>query len=365
MLGTDFTVDRADFEKLCINGGKAPSGGNIQPWQVIIKQKRIMELGLDKKRADSLLGVGHLASALALGAFFENIIITAESLGYLFKTEFLEFDGNYDSLIRITFTGKRLDTREHPLYIEIDRRVTNRKLQDGNLIDDKVIDYLKNVVKDYDNQFGLCTVNSREAKKEVANVLSKADTIRVLNNAFFNELMSEVRWNQKEAKLTKDGVDVDTLELPRLAIKMFKLMKDYPLIRHIIPKQAMENQTKSLLINSSHLCSLYMEYAPDISSMIKAGQVIQRLWLQSTKENIALHPYTILPFFIIRWRYFEGKSFTEKEKYQIEQLNRELHSLFEMSDKVTPVFIFRLSKAKAASTRSLRIPWEEYTEFIN
>ncbi len=87
----EFKLTDKEIEKLCTAGAQAPSGGNIQPWQVVIYQKRILELRLDPERSNTFLDVGQLASFLALGAFYENVCIAADSLGLKYQSNKLPY----------------------------------------------------------------------------------------------------------------------------------------------------------------------------------------------------------------------------------------------------------------------------------
>ena len=362
---TDFQLSKRDFQILCENGGKAPSGGNVQPWRVKIVDRKTMEFAVDEARSTSFIDVGRLASFLALGAFFENVRITAESLGYRYSVEKLKFNMVKDSLFQLTFTGRVFNAQPHPLYNQIDKRITNRKIHNTERIPEPVLNGIKKLVKNSNSNFILQTVHLEKEKEKIADILGKADGIRTLHDQLFSQMMNEIRWSHEEVVSTKDGIDIETLELPPLVKKMLNLMKNHPSIRWIAPRRVFENQAKPLLVNSSHLCCLSMKTEATPESMLEAGQLIQRIWLTATKEQLGLHPWTVLPFFIIRCNGFDGEGFDNDEMLRIKDLERQLHSAFDIPIEVHPIFVFRLLKVGVPSARSLRIPWEEYTEFYD
>lgn len=353
-------LTKEQIKVLCEAGGMAPSGGNVQPWRVVTYDN-VLELKLNPDRSSSFLDVGHLASIFSLGSFFENLSVTASSLGLSPQIELQEFKGIEDTVVKIIFTDTK-KTSPHPLEQYISQRTTNRQMSDGTIIDNALISSLVKEVEDFDAAYQLTCLSNYDKKEQIIQLLGKADGIRTFNDTLHKQMFDELRWNESEAVSTKDGIDIATMELPANAPVLFKQMKDHPFVRHLLPRKIFEDMAKPLLRSSSHLCILSMKTNPTPKSMFLAGQIMERIWLLATKIGLAVHPWTVFSFFLLRVEHFAAEGFSQQEKEEITRLGKEFREQVGLSAGETPLFIFRLSKAKPASTRSLRLPWEYYTK---
>jgi len=358
----DFKLETNEIEKLCEAGAMAPSGGNTQPWKVLIR-KNVFEIKLDPKRSDSFIDVGRYASIFSLGCFTENVCIVADYMGIKYELQFIDSKKNNDPFVRISFKSRQKGiTSAKSLYPFIKKRTTNRQLYDGAIIDKNDFNSLAQILKNFDKNFRLTFVSSHEKKVKAADILGKADGIRLMNDRLFNEMMGEFRWSQKEVLKTRDGLDLKTLELPGNADKMFLLLKKFPFARKIIPKKALERFARPLMLGCSHLCCLSFRGKPTPHTMFLAGRLIERLWLTATKLNLAIQPWTVFNFILIRATYYPNSGLSRQEENESLQIGKDFRQLYKLYKTGFPLFIFRLSKAKAPSAHSLRIPWQEYTK---
>lgn len=362
-VNKSFKLSRCEVEKLAIAGGKAPSGGNIQPWILTVKPQQL-QIKLDPLRSKSFIDVGKSASFLALGCFAENVCIAAQTMGLIYKIDVLEYKKISDPIIVIKFFDRKEGMKKfsHPLYPYISKRVTNRQLSDGTIIGNKQIEKLKKVASQSGKRYGLVALSGYNDKKKAAKILGKTDAIRNTNKETLRQMMEEFRWSRAEALATRDGLAIETLELPTNLEKMLRLYKKVPSLRYIIPKEAFEKMTEPLILGSSHICCYYTSQPYSSRSLVIGGMILERIWLTATKLGLAFQPWTVLPFFIFRVKYFQGEGFSKSEIEQIQKLETDLRSLFDLKNNYLPLFIFRLSKAKPPSAKSLRLSWKQYTE---
>lgn len=358
----NFRLTLDEIKALCRAGGMAPSGANAQPWRVVVS-KNILELKLDPKRSESFLDVGRYASIFSLGCFAENVRITADAMGLCYKMEILDYKNIEDSFVRFLFFGRQklVIEKQNSLYPYIQKRVTNRQIYDGTIISKINFAVLEKVVAEFDLKYKLRAVYTHEKKIKAADILGKADGIRLTNDQLFNEMMNEFRWSQEEVIKKRDGLDLKTLELPKNGEKMFLLLKNFSFARKIIPRKALERFARPLMLGCSHLCCLGVNGRPTPDKMFLAGQLVERLWLTATKLNLAIQPWTVFNFILLRATYFPRSGFKKEEETEILKMGKGFRSLYGLSKDEFPLFIFRLSKAKAPSARSLRIPLQNYT----
>lgn len=206
-------------------------------------------------------------------------------------------------------------------------------------------------------------VKSNNDKKVVTDILGKTDGIRFGNEIIFQEMIGELRWSPEEVEQTRDGLNVDTLELPKNVHIMLELMKNKPNIRAVFPKTIYEQMAQPVLLSSSHLCCISMKHEPTRIAFFEAGRVTERMWLHAARTGLSIHPWTILPFFLTRVLLVPGTVFSDQEAKEILFLRDKLLSVFTISGEDTPVFIFRLFKAELPKTRALRFKWNTFTNF--
>lgn len=349
-----------EISYLLTAAGRAPSGGNIQPWLVTVNQNTIL-ITLNPNKLGTILDVNNYGSLFALGSFCLNLEIAANQKGLLWKQVLLHVQDQNKFSIKYTFLN-RIKPIQSPLYQAVMSRDTNRRLSEKQNISKPTINKLKSIISRTNHKFRLDTISSNQDKSEMAKILGKADLIRTQNLTLLKQMMSEMRWTKKAAQETKDGLDIETMELPGNVGKMLELLSKFPSMAKTVPAIALEKQAWPLLKASSHLCTLTLLDEPSPQNLFDSGYVMQRLWLEATIQSLAIHPWTVLTFFTIRAKYFPNTAFSTQEEKLLLSMDEKLRHLLSLpSKKYTPIFIFRLSHAKPPSTRSQRYPWSKFT----
>lgn len=359
---SNFKLTEDELRQLCEAGSMAPSGGNVQPW-LVEANGNTLDLTINLERSGSFLDVEGYASFFALGCFTENLLLAAENLGLVYKTEFINSQNVKDFHFQIIFIDRKKGRSE--LFPFIKERTTNRKISDGSFIEKELVDQLVTISASSQSQMRLSTVFSANDKGKVAKALGKADGVRMMNNELFKEMMNEIRWSEGEVIKTRDGLDLKTLEVPANLGKMLNLVKKFPILRNTVPLSSFENMAKPLLLGCSHLCCLSTsdKITPEI--MFEAGRQLERIWLTATKLKISFQPWTVLPFFIMRINFLAGKGFSSSEIETLKISVEDFKAAFGLTTQDMPLFIFRLSIAKPPSARSLRLPWQSFTKIAN
>ncbi|GFJ84164.1 nitroreductase family protein [Phytohabitans houttuyneae] len=196
-----FRLTRDEIAALCSAGVLAPSGGNAQPWRVTVAGDRIA-VDIDPSRG-SFLDVGGYASRFAAGCFTENVVITARERGLDHEVAVGE------GVVTITFTGRR-DPQPEPLAALLGERVTNRDLHQGLPLDDAVVGRLAATA---DPSVAVHAFGG--AKDAHVAALGLADAIRMRHRVMFDDMIREICWTEREAVDRSEGLQIDTLGLPR------------------------------------------------------------------------------------------------------------------------------------------------------
>lgn len=362
LAGAPVALTDAEVRRLVEAGIAAPSGGNVQPWRVVVHQDAL-EIGLDLERSDSFIDVGRWASVMALGSFAENVLVTAVALGLETELELPEAEAVEDTLVRVRFV-QRLPEGEGSEQLEsaIFARATNRHPGDGKPLDAAEIEALSGAVEAVSPEYTLRALHSEADRSALAELLARADVVRMYHRELHAQMFSEVRWSREEAERTGDGVDVRTLEVPRPAVWVMRSLSYYPLVRSLVPRALVRSMTRGPIIASSHVCCITMPEPPSPQRLFTAGRALERMWLTATHRGLALQPWTVLPFFTFRARYFPSSGFTELEEREILAVDSALRTLFGVPEGCAPVFVFRLSHAPPPSIRALRRPFGDIVE---
>jgi nitroreductase len=342
-----------EVDELMRMGGLAPSGGNVQPWKVTAGASHL-DLRLHPEHAKGFLDVGYGASLLSLGAFLENVCLTAAALGLVQEVEIHEFREVSDLVVRLRTVGRGPAVCS-PLYEAIPRRHTNRRFHEGAVLPQSTLDELKQATEEWPRA-QLAAVSEASSKRRLARVLGGADVVRTRHSTMFSEMMSEVRWSDEEATRTRDGLALSTLELSAADRLALRALNAWPALRRVVPRGAMENAALAPVMACSHVCLLSLEGDLTPEAMVNAGRAVQRLWLKATSLELSLQPMTALPFMVLRARFHAGAGFTRVEAEEVLRLGSELGELYSLSGDQLPIFVFRLSKTGPASNRALRRP---------
>jgi len=357
-------INASDIEQLSFDAGLAPSVSNLQPWKIEVGADKI-DIFLNADLVKTLPTIVINACVFSLGSFIENMKLSADSLSLDYRLELLSPSDVYGAFARFSFTGRNPDKGEDVLYSYLATRVTNRQFADNKQVTEEQIGTLDELLSERYPDLCLRTVSSEASKLEAANILGKADAFRIYNDPLLKQSFREVRWTDSEAKETRDGIDINTLELPPQVVKQFKMLKRFPFIRKIIPKRAFEGMAKDAIIHSSHLCSLNIKIDPNWRGMLMAGMGAQRLWLKATQLDLAVHPWAIFPFLFIARKFNQSDFFTDKENNLIDGLAEKYSRLFGFSEGEWPVFFFRVSNAPTPSKRSLRLDPSGFTHITS
>ena len=365
MIHETFRLTPEELRRLVEAGGMAPSGGNVQPWRVFATEDALA-VGFDLPRATSFLDAGRLASALAVGSFVENVTIAAESLGLRFTLELGDMTDDETPLATLRFVERRdpAEVWPHPLYPFIPRRVTNRHLHEGPPIDARTIDAITAAAREPEGRCRCVALGASEAQA-VARLLGATDVLRMFHREMHEQMFAELRWTPEESEATRDGIDVATLELPPEAVTQLGALRSHELVVRAVPPEAIAGLAERAILGSSHMACLAVSLpggTPSRRGLFMAGQALTRLWLTATRLGVALQPWSVLPFLVLRVRHFGAPGLSAAEASELERLGREMEQLWGLQAGEVPSFVFRLACAPAPSARALRLPWTRYTE---
>lgn len=347
----------------------APSGGNCQPWKWQLKNQQLFVIH-DKKRSESFLDFGHSAAMLALGAACENAILAFHHFGYEVKLEVFPKQSSFADTVACLSFSKLADQNSEShqfdhLFSQIPKRYSNRKFgRSHEPLDRGLQDKLNSAIHSIKGAQLQLLQGSTQLNK-IGDILGQGDRVRFLNKQLHGEMMSEVRWSEQETLKTRDGIDLETLELTPADRAGILLCRSWPamnLLSRLGGGVALEKISKKAVQHSSAVGLLTMPESGH-QDFFQGGRALQRFWLTATELGISLQPMSSLPYLFARLVRGAGEGLPDQQRRELEKLRIKYEELFSLSPQNAEVLLFRLSFADPGSARSLRLHVDDVLEF--
>ncbi|HRH69758.1 MAG: Rv1355c family protein [Flavobacteriales bacterium] len=355
------SLTTSEAKDLAKAGSLAPSGGNAQPWTFLHHGGRLF-LFHDKERARSALDPGSRYAYLSFGACLENILLHAGSLGLVMGNTYQPIP-ELPQLVAVLELEERsrrtlLSPADTILASQIEARCTNRRPSTTLELETEVADALAMVVDETTPQARIHLVRERGSIERIAELCGRAERIRFLNpNCHHDMFVREMRWNKEQAEATRDGIDLETLELSlsdRTGLLVASDPKATSLLKEWNGGKGVEKMASKAIKVSSALAIISL---PDLSleSAFIGGRAMERFWLKATSLGLIAHPISAPIFMGIHGRWDRSGILDPQEHRQAEAILAELNDVIGAPDR-TPFFMLRLGTAGMPSARSLRLP---------
>lgn len=287
-------VEPADArEALLAAACRAPSGGNVQPWR-FAADANDFAIYLDPERS-SLMDIRYRGSLLALGAAACNVQVKAAAQGGGAAIEALAETLNpgqragREPVVRLALGGGA-DRSLISLEPLIDRRACARLRGASGAIDDA---WRARVLKRAEEQGCQAVFLQGEQLREAAAIWAEADRIRFLTPQLHREMMSELSFAGDDVRR---GIDVRTLELSEKDQAALQIARRPDAMSELAGwgggKRLGEASAK-LIGDADAMVVLTCAGYRD-ADYVRAGQLLQRLWLEATRDRVGLHPMSPL-----------------------------------------------------------------------
>ena len=358
------TLTESEIKELVMAAGLAPSGGNSQPWKFFNFKNRLF-LFHDENKSISWMDFQNTASYIGLGAAIENLKIKASSMGL--DTEYLPFPDNSTKRLIAAFNFKKAteNSYRNQLVQGIGLRLTNRKKGNQQKISDDVIEKIKHNVG-VNTLAKLNIIDQPEDIMQVANIVSSVERLRFLHPQGHHDLFTkEIKWPAADGRPITEGIDIDTLELSE-SDRTGMMVAAKPEVITLLNKwgggSAFEKISKGAVASSSAIGLITM---PEHTSenFLLGGEALQRAWITANLNGLSMQPISGTLFIFDRFTQTKGAGMPATMVEELGILKKELHHVFPVLDDHCGIFLFRLSFAENASSRSLKRPLDEILNF--
>ncbi|MFN6115499.1 MAG: Rv1355c family protein [Flavobacteriales bacterium] len=361
--GTRERFTNAEFHQLGLAASLAPSGGNAQPWRFMLHQGQVLVF-LDKDRARSALDPGLRYAQLAMGACVENMMLEAARNGLRTGLQHRPLSTHNDLVAVIELQERDvaglLPHHWEGLAGQLEARCTNRKASAVMELGDEEAGQLVFGL-DVPANTTIQLVRDRRTIDAIATLTGRAERIRFLNHTCHHDMfVKEMRWDRHDVQRTRDGIDLETLELPladRVGLRVASDIRAMGLLRGWGGGMAIEKITSRSVKASGALAVISVKDL-DERNTFDAGRAMERFWLNASFLDILAHPVGAAIFMGLHGRFDREGMLSEREHQEAASILGELKELVDTSGH-EPFFLLRLGRATGPEVRSLRRPVQD------
>lgn len=248
----------------------AANGHNTQPWKFAL-QGNAVEIHPDYSRELKVVDPNHRELWMSLGCALENLLVAARATGYAAEVAYPDTA----DLIRVNLISD--SSQPSPLFDAIPNRQNTRSEYDGRPIPASDLDRILSLPVEPGVSLRFVTApNEMETLLEYVN---QGNLSQYADSAFVDELIEWLRFNKKDALAARDGlysICSGNPEVPRWLGRIF--------VAGTKPQQQADADAKKL--RSSAAAVVIASETDDRSAWVRAGQVYERLALQTTALGI-------------------------------------------------------------------------------
>ncbi|HCS21092.1 MAG TPA: hypothetical protein DIW47_11135 [Bacteroidetes bacterium] len=340
-----------DIDPLISLTSMAPSAGNNQPWKWVSLNGHLF-LFHEKSRTYSWTDYDDSLAYLSLGACSESLRLAAGRMGY--RVEIHPIGKN--QLVAAFKITKDPGLKVSELAMGIEMRCSNRKKAPYVPVPESLITSIQQNVAEIPG-LQADIFSDKNSLETWAKVVGQTEKIRSLNaQAHYEFFHDEVRWTEKEALETRDGLDVGTMELTPVQEAGLHVSSDpevLELIRQWKVGDGFAQGGIDAVKASSALCLITCDPAIPESSLA-LGAAILRAWITANVQGWSVHPVSAPLFFFNRIEKANNGLDSEIIK-EIRLLKAEIDKITTILRSRRGVFLFRLSWCEPPSKRSLRL----------
>jgi len=260
-----------DLEELVRLATLAASSHNTQPWRFVLNKDRIL-IHPDLDRRCPVVDPDDAHLWRSLGCATENIVLGA-SLQGLSATAQLS-----DGAVQIALSPGG-DMAPDPLAYVIPERQCCKAPYDGEPLSEHDLQLLRDAAGVAGARAVLVTAGGKLAT--MADLIAEGNQVQLSDSAFRNELIGWIRFSDREAIATGDGLAGRVLGMPSVPRWLGHIMVSLALSGS---RQAKNDRN---LLQSSSAVAVIVAAGDGPEAWVAAGRASQRLQLQATARGIA------------------------------------------------------------------------------
>ncbi len=268
--------------KLINLAAQAPSGHNTQPWKFILNNDEVV-IAPDFSRALPHADADNHALYISLGCAMENFCIAATQYGYDTQISY-PVKGKANTIrIKLSKSQAPQDSRWFGMITK--RQVSRGKYQPQPLSENLIKKLQQELCTD---DVQLLFFNGPEQKAKLTPFINRGIEKQYKNKAFKQELSHWMRFSEKAALKSGDGLWASSLGLPSMPAGIGKFV-----VSHFVSAKSEKKRVASLVEHSGAL-ALLVATSDTALNWIALGRVFQRFGLETTRLGLK-HAHLNMP----------------------------------------------------------------------
>ena len=273
---------KSDVYKVLYYASLAGSSHNSQPWKVVVTGNRLIRLYADTTRELPVVDPARRELYISLGAFIENLTLSAGNLGYVSNVKLNDNDKS-SMLVAEIHLNKAIPTGFDLSLIE--RRMTLRIPFNKNPIIETDVNQ---IVSPYPQNIRYYSATSVEGRF-IAEKTMSAYNHQAYNNLAQAELAKWIRFSNKDVKEKKDGLTTAGMQINWLGgffVRHFYKPEDSK--KESFIKAGIEKTKKQVLGCGGWIVIIASDNS--VNEWLKLGRIYQTIHLTCTKLHIGFQP---------------------------------------------------------------------------
>jgi len=245
----------------------APSSHNSQPWKFNVTGNEI-KVFADKTRWLQISDADQRELYISTGCALENLLIAADHFGNNADVRYFPNASRDDLVASVELTPGSLPAdSDSRLFQAILARHTNRNLYEDRAIARKDIQALMNISTEGTD---LYLSSDPDIRSKFMRLVTAADQVQYANQDY----KSELGYWLGQGVMGPTGIQAKIAQ-------MYVLFLD---------TGAGQTKKDATAVNSTPVLGFISTRENDRASQVKAGQLLERLWLKATAMGIQVHP---------------------------------------------------------------------------
>ena len=327
--------------------GRAPSGGNAQPWRIEAHDGAIrIRLAPEDTTA---MDVQYRASAVALGAATFNARVAAAAHGFVGDVDFQPGDeaSPINAVVRLA-AGDQPELTA--MYDAMLRRETNRRKGERIPIAAQTRELLASAARAEGARLQILSESTD--LERAGSVLAAADRIRYLTPRLHSEMFAELRFPGDPAP--ESGIDIRTLELDPADLVMLDILRRSEVMANLAAWHAgtaLGDDTYERVIASAAIGIISVS-GRRLTDYARGGSAAESVWITAQQHGLAVQP--VSPAFLYAHDDEDLRELSPAFAGELRDLQYNFRKLANTEATESQVLVLRFSRARRPSVASRR-----------
>jgi nitroreductase len=357
-LLSNSSYDMTNFQTRILAAAiRAPSGDNCQPWRFRFDGEDSVVITPHLERAKSFFDYENRATALSIGASIENMRVQAASEGLATKTVYGDDDHQHFSAMLLFSPNEDVRVSRARVAALFQRTVNRRPFLPISIAPSISAQLLQEPV----DGVTVHMITGRRHISQWADVIEIADRIRYSHPVIHEELFSKLLVNPQMAQDVRVGLEIDRLGIGPLGGMLLRCLRPWRRVQRLSRWgliRVLARQSGLLARSTGALILVTIDRA-GCQDWMRAGEQVQRLWIQAQEVGLQTHPMPVALYLDQRYQGEGLKEFLPSHHCLLQDLRNRIAGLIPTG---YGAMLFRIGRGWRMRGDSVRLPLERFVQ---